>query len=149
MPDGPGFPRQPPSTYATSSAITSLCCRSRTALRPRVLHFSRFFSASTMDSPSLHDAPIQELRQDDYLILFHHLAFTDNVVQFAVQKTDQFNTLVHNFPHCSDLRFRLCTAPGLATAPLVCVDFSSYSGNFAHVDGRKGWHNKMSQPEVD
>ena len=99
--------------------------------------------------PFFEDAPISRLSQDDYLIPFHHFAVFFFPVQVTVQNADRFQLAVYNFFHSSHLRFRLCTARTTLTAPIVCVDFSSYSGNFACVDGRKGWHNKTSQREVD
>jgi hypothetical protein len=37
----------------------------------------------------------------------------------------------------------------IGVAPKVCVDFYERSVKVAPVDGRKGWHNKMSQSKVD
>jgi len=93
----------------------------------------------------LNDAPISFRRQDDYLILFHGFAVCWITVHLIVQNSEYFVGAVHNFQGCSSLRLLIFTASVLATAPIVCVDFYRYSGNFAFVDGRKGWHNKTSQ----
>jgi hypothetical protein len=60
MPDGPGFPRQPPSTNATSSDLTS------------ILPVAVPLSAPLLRS--LKDAPFSIHRQDDYLVRFHRFA---------------------------------------------------------------------------
>ena len=99
--------------------------------------------------PFLQDAPILQLSQDDYLIPFHHFAVYFALVQASVKNPGELAVAVHNFLYSSHLHSRLCTASPTLTAPIVCVDFSRYSGNFACVDGRKGWHNKMSRSKVD
>jgi len=119
IPDGPGFPRHPPSTYATKSGIT------------------RLFATLC----KIEDAPILICRQDDYLIPFQPVAVFDRAVQFCVQKQSEIPVAVDNFLLYIHLRFDLCTAWTRLAAPKLCVDFFECSVNFACVDGRKGWHN--------
>jgi hypothetical protein len=119
IPEGPGFPRHPPSTYATKSGIT------------------RFFAALC----KIEDAPISFCRQDDYLIPFQPFAIFDSLVQFRVQKRLEIPTPVNNFLLYIHLHFWLCTARTQFNAPKLCVDFFECSVNVTCVDGRKGWHN--------
>jgi len=113
------LPKHPPSTYATKSGIT------------------RFFAKFR----KIEDAPIRFWRQDDYLIPFQTFAVFDRAVQFCVQKRLATPDAVDKFLPYIHLHIAFCTAGRGTVAPIVCVDFSRYSGNLAYVDGRKGWHN--------
>jgi hypothetical protein len=66
-----------------------------------------------------------------------------------VQKPEQFNPPVDKDRFRNDLHLHLCTAPHVAVAPIVCVDVFAFSVKVVPVDGRKGRHTKVSQPEVD
>ena len=97
----------------------------------------------------LQDAPCLRYRQDDYLVPFQRFAVAPSPVNVSVQnlyqiKSGETKLLLYN--HLQFLIFTVLRAPA---APKLCVDFIHYSGNFAYVDGRKGWHNKTSQSEVD
>ena len=58
----------------------------------------------------LQDALIWFLRQDDYLIPFHHFAVDLKLVHFYVQKLDKFLVLLDKVLPYSNLRFALFTA---------------------------------------
>ena len=113
MPDGPGFPRHPPSTYATKSGIT------------------RFFVALR----KIEDALNPFRRQDDYLIPFQPVAVFDRAVQFRVQNKAEIAHAVDNFLPYIHLHFELCTGFRRTTAPKLCVDFFACSVSLACVDG--------------
>ena len=89
----------------------------------------------------LQDALIPVLRQDDYLIPFHHFAVDLRLVHFYVQKADEFPAPLAKVLPYSNLHFALFTALPHALAPKVCVDDFFFSVKVICVDGRKGWHN--------
>src|SRR5579872_609187 len=126
IPEGPGFPRHPPSTYATSSDITG---------------FGGYFGRELLSPLLIDDAPICFCRQDDYLIPFHSFAVYSSVVRSYVQNLTELQSCVHNFFLHSHLQFALCTASTICIAPIVCVDVFYFSVKVVCVDGRKGWHN--------
>lgn len=95
------------------------------------------------------DALILFLRQDDYLIPFHRFAVDLRLVQFYVQKRNEFPVAVGKILPYSHLHFPLFTAWQQACAPKVCVDVFYFSVKVVPVDGRKGRHSKMSQSKVD
>ena len=83
------------------------------------------------------------------MVPFQRFAVAMASVTFSVKKASLIKFDETKLPHYNHLRFRFCTGLLDAIAPIVCVDFYRYSGNFASSTVERVGTITLSQSKVD